>query len=606
MRSAILFLVLLLIPTLSRGTTYYVLAGGSGRHTGTNWANADCKIPAPLAAGDVVYIGNSGGNLADTTTTCTGEATHVFSTSGTPDHHITIKAATGADHGTSTGWSSSYGVDVTPAITWSNNFVATDGLKSAIWDFCGSYYDIDGKVGTSDHTGSYGFYFRSAGRLWGFVRADTHACGEASITNLTFNNIEMDGVDSAAAVVLGAGTVNTRGTAVTWASDATGSPRSQFDTSGYWKGKAITIHGVVYQGAKGISAVNSATTLTLGGSGAGTQTGVKYTVSQPGAAGFYIGSPVSGSATVRDIGITSSYLHDISIPIYLIGNDSNITVRNDWIYTNFSDAAQHSNGISNQRPSGGTVGVNNLIVSESILKNIQGTGFIVCLGGTCDNWHIYNNIFYYTNDWDSICERKGDTTATCGVSKLSGDNGSGSMQPGGLTNAVFFGNTISGIHLKPGHPGADQAALVIQLKDSSGNVAQNNLWYNCTLGGAFNDGSSRKPNVVSHDYNTLLNTGYAPWAMSLSTHEAQIGASGPTIRGTAIDPFMSDSTGNFKLSSETVDAHLNHGAGLASPYNVDFDQVLRGADGSWELGAFEFVNGKHTNPQDNPRVTGVH
>src|ERR1017187_9742793 len=119
-RSATLFVMLFAMPTISRGTNYYVLAGGAGTHTGADWANANCKIPSSLAPGDVVFIGNSAGNLADTTTACAGEASHVFSTSGTSGSHITIKAATGPDHGTATGWNVSYGVDVTPKITWSN------------------------------------------------------------------------------------------------------------------------------------------------------------------------------------------------------------------------------------------------------------------------------------------------------------------------------------------------------------------------------------------------------------------------------------------------------------------------------------------------------
>src|SRR5690242_4921768 len=91
----LIFLLTMCLP--SWGATYYVLAGGTGAHNGTDWANANCKIPNPLAAGDVVYIGNSGGNLADTTTSCAGEASHTFTGSGTSSNHITIKAATGAD-----------------------------------------------------------------------------------------------------------------------------------------------------------------------------------------------------------------------------------------------------------------------------------------------------------------------------------------------------------------------------------------------------------------------------------------------------------------------------------------------------------------------------
>jgi hypothetical protein len=52
------------------------------------------------------------------------------------------------------------------------------------------------------------------------------------------------------------------------------------------------------------------------------------------------------------------------------------------------------------------------------------------------------------------------------------------------------------------------------------------------------------------------------------------------------DPFVSYAGGNFHLSAGT-----SAGTTLGSPYNVDRDAETRGADGTWDLGAFEFVSG---------------
>jgi hypothetical protein len=524
-KSLILLIFFLVLASPSFATTYYVLAGGTGGYSGTNWANANCKIPVALQPGDVVYVGNSGGNLADTTTSCAGEANHIFSTNGTSASHIAIKAATRADHGTATGWNAAYGVDATPKITWSNSLTPADGLKSGFWSFCpGSYYDIDGQVGTTDHTGTYGFYFRSAGNMLGFIKATSHDCSEASISNLTFKHIEIDGVEA----------------------------------------RSISVSG------------------------------------QGGSDGVYMGSAVSTTATVQSIAFSYFYIHDVFQPWWAIGNMTGLTLEHGYTYTNLSSMADHSQGLSASRASGGTLALNNLTVDDTVWKNIQGTAVLVCLDGGCNGWKIYNNIVYYSSDWDSICEH-GLSTATCGMSKSFGDN-----QPAGvLTNSVVYGNTFSGIHLKPDHAGSGNAAVVTTVATSTGNSAEDNLWYNCTLGGAYNDGSNSNPTLVTQDYNTLLNTGYPSFVMALSTHDFQIGASGQTIAGTATDPFVSDSIGNFQLSSATVNAHLNDGVTLPAPYNVDYAGNARpGQDSTWERGAYEFsANAAGPNAPSNLQLT---
>jgi len=500
-------------------TTYYVLGGGAGSCSGAGWGNAAGKIPSTLNPGDVVYIGNSGVNLADPTTTpCAGEANHIFATSGTSGSHITIKAAIGADHGTSTGWRSSYGVDADPKIMWANSYTAADGLKSGFWSFCpGSYYDINGEVGTADQTGTYGFYFKSAGVIFGFIKADSNDCSQTSITTLNFKNFEIDGVE--------------------------------------------------------------ANTIASDGSN---------------ASGIYMGSPVSTGATVTSVSFSHYYVHDILAPWNFI-NMTGVSLDHGYTDTNFSDSKEHSQGLFGYSAGGidTNLALNNLTVDDTVWKNIQGTAVIICLTGTCDGWKIYNNIIYYSSDWDSVCNHGGDGSyiVTCGISKTFGDNSAATA----LTNSVFYGNTMAGLHtdhtVDPS--GSDESGVTINGNSSTGNVVENNIWYNCTLADIFYDGSNSHPTLLTHDYNTWLNAGYASFAMELASHELQIGASGQTITRTAADPFVNDAGFDFHLLADMKSAAKSRkataqGKPLPSPYNIDFDGKTRGADGTWERGAHEF------------------
>ena len=132
--------------------------------------------------------------MANTAITPCSELTHTFNGNGTSGSHITIKAATGADHGTATGWSSSMGVDLNPAITWSNNYIPSQGYQGYIWRVCSSYIDFDGKVGTTDTVNTYGFLLKSQGFIL-FTRIYPSDCS-AAISNVTFNKVEMNGVEA--------------------------------------------------------------------------------------------------------------------------------------------------------------------------------------------------------------------------------------------------------------------------------------------------------------------------------------------------------------------------------------------------------------------------
>ena len=62
------------------------------------------------------------------------------------------------------------------------------------------------------------------------------------------------------------------------------------------------------------------------------------------------------------------------------------------------------------------------------------------------------------------------------------------------------------------------------------------------------------------------------------------------------DPFINSAAGDFRLLAGTA-----AGIALPSPYNLDMNGNVRGADGTWDRGAFEFVSGSSPFPPSGPK-----
>jgi hypothetical protein len=76
---------------------FYVRAGATGANNGADWTNAYSSLPATLQRGATYYIADGNYN------------SYNFDDAESGSTRIMIKKATSSDHGTSTGWSSSYG-----------------------------------------------------------------------------------------------------------------------------------------------------------------------------------------------------------------------------------------------------------------------------------------------------------------------------------------------------------------------------------------------------------------------------------------------------------------------------------------------------------------
>lgn len=153
--------ILLLSASLCSAANRYVRAGATGAGTGTDWTDAYSALPATLVRGDTYYV--AGGTYPG----------YSFTTAASGATLITVKKATTSDHGTETGWVSSYG---TSQAVWTGYF-----------HIYRSNLVLDGQVRNESDWfagAAYGFKIQNTG---GFDNL-THmkiANGETPCTNIT-------------------------------------------------------------------------------------------------------------------------------------------------------------------------------------------------------------------------------------------------------------------------------------------------------------------------------------------------------------------------------------------------------------------------------------
>jgi hypothetical protein len=159
----LLLFTLLLLTDVTRAGTHYILPTGTGTNSGADWNNACVGFsgacnPSQMVRGDTYYVG--GGSYSSVT----------FNTPESGTLLITIKGATAADNGTTTGWTSSYGVDTKPASL---------GYPLSIYN---GYVVFDGNVGSGTNGSSYGFTI------------PTPNCSNVSDVNLGWGGTTMNNV----------------------------------------------------------------------------------------------------------------------------------------------------------------------------------------------------------------------------------------------------------------------------------------------------------------------------------------------------------------------------------------------------------------------------
>ncbi len=201
------------------------------------------------------------------------------------------------------------------------------------------------------------------------------------------------------------------------------------------------------------------------------------------------------------------------------------TFDHDIFLNGYSSPAHHGEWINpNERP------MTNLVVRYCWFEGYSGdggmTGTIVANNNDNTNAKIYGNVFYNLLVGNGII--------------------SGTSQ-GNLNNAVIYNNSFVSMNSASGVPIGGPG---------SGNVAYNNLFYN-----------TRAEMNATSDYNVF----FSATNVSPETH-GQTGS---------VNPFVSSIDFHLKAATQS-------GITLASPYNMDGDGKIRGADGTWDRGAYEY------------------
>lgn len=164
---SILLLAMIFLDTVSaEATNRYVRAGATGTNNGTDWTNAYVTLPATLVRGDTYYLADG------------SYGSYIFDDAVSGTTLITIKKATVADHGTSTGWLDTYGDGQAVFSGWE--------VYSDYWIFDGQRRNSNWRTGGIDQ---YGIRVKVTGGK--AIRLDNG--GGAGGDNLTFQYVDVEG-----------------------------------------------------------------------------------------------------------------------------------------------------------------------------------------------------------------------------------------------------------------------------------------------------------------------------------------------------------------------------------------------------------------------------
>jgi len=290
---------------------------------------------------------------------------------------------------------------------------------------------------------------------------------------------------------------------------------------------------------------------------------------------FQTGIYAVNTLDISHLTVQYSYIHDLAGQPFTIEGTSNALIQYNFVARNNSTATNHSQGLQ-------SVNDSNAVIRYNKWLDIVGSGVIIVLGGDgpsiAADWSIYGNLMYWT---------PGNPNAAYinnGIPLQTGDGVIGCINAQICSGWQIYNNTIVGANWLSG----EKSGIMFVNSPTSGDMTvKNNLWDNCIGAALVATGGA----TLLHDYNTFISsTGYPT-----ETN----GATGST------DPFVNTATFDFRLTQD-MDAAANsggqwaQGVALSSPFNLDLTSTPRGADGTWDRGAYEFNSGTAERP--NPPV----
>ena len=520
------------VVTSSITNCHYIRAGAAGSNDGSNWTNAWTDLPDTFQRGHTYYVAS--GTYGQ----------HQFRDVEDGNKFIFIKKATQANHGTDTGWLSSYAT---------GQAVFQPDQDTDLIYISRSYYDFDGQTGKGNGTEQHGFKFcfpvdSRFTAAYVLVIVDETWSGQVK-SYINLRHCELHHRSANPFLDEGVFTVESSGDRIK-VTDASVFPASvpvrvRLKTTGTMPTGLTASDDSDYSGhlynirnrnltdntvqIAPFSWDNSTAVITGMTAGSGT-----HTLSQGfGGNGFQVHS----QAALQSSLLQHCYIHDIpGINIYFCNSSGNNIIEYCHVARNHSDIIQHGEAIQNNPA------VLSNIVRYSVWEDIEGTATMTVTAG----WEIYGNVFFFTNHYPN-----------------SGQNG-GYVGMGTVTssgnNIKYYNNTVYGVM-----GGSHNLAYLT----GTGNVVQNNIFVSC-LWPSWQAG-------VTYDYNGYYDLqNAAGYLGSLATSE-------PHSNVLANDPFINSSSYDFHLANE-----LQAGIALPAPYNRDMDGKIRGSSGIWSVGAYQY------------------
>lgn len=547
----------------------YVTPIGAGAKNGTDWDNAYTDLPMNLTRGVSYFLAGSPTNYRDHAFDDADNGTEQIFVYKAVDCRVFSSAAycVKTNPAEVAGWQASFGTETAKWIPTPNPDPEIKFFPT-IWHFCSDYYTVDGVTGSTSpmRPGGQGFVIGAQNNmLEGMVTIGNDGCGgesPAGLTNLSFSHMEIEGTGPMPYYqVTVTGCMYSGGNAtITTASSLNGVAG---DRVGGWD-KSSRLRLFTNAVASAMSSTQVIVPLPMDPCSKLAWVGLDFLP----LSGFEGINHANISEPVTNLSIQHCYLHDLgeAVAVY---NGYYVNLSHNYLARNRATPTEHASIV--QFDEGASSAVSGPItVAYNFVLDGNGTAWITHLGeparcrmdcGTIKGYYVYGNIF--------TCHA-GAAFYQCGSGQgVVSDNAGNNI----VQDAVFYNNTIAG-QIGP--------AGVMLLNPKSTAIVENNLFYDNG-----NQVRMQANGGVTHDYNTLLNSSVVYGTT------CNVGGHETCIAGGAKDPFVNDAAFDFHLRADMNSAAnsrkpTEQGETLPAPFNSDFDGKVRGTDGTWNRGAYEF------------------
>jgi hypothetical protein len=246
---------------------------------------------------------------------------------------------------------------------------------------------------------------------------------------------------------------------------------------------------------------------------------------------------IYGVHGVSDLTLEYCYLHDTSRVFILSRGWVDVLVQFNCFSRNRSTAKRHAEAWSDHRG-------RRYVIRDNLWEDIEGTGVVVMLHGSAYDWEIHGNVVCWTGS--PTHTGVGNGVFTTRSAKAHAHNW-----------RIYNNTVVNGAGHNTFH----------RIYNGKNNAVKNNLWFNSRVspGGA-----------AMIDSNWYVGCGPKVAGPNDVSHPA-----GP-------DPFVDSARGDFRLRAASPAGEDVTTAGKR--FHVDPNGVVRGSDGAWDRGAFEFGN----------------